>query len=95
MFQSAFTQSEFEMAGIVDISEIEEGQSSDVKVDWVGFDEGESSWEPLAIIWDGTPQFVKSKLRKLRLDQRVRSRVRKLYGITLQRIGACFIVKLV
>ena len=51
--------------------------------DWVGFDEGESSWEPLAIIWDLAPQFVKSELRKLRLDRGVRSRLRKLYGITL------------
>ena len=48
-------QVEFEMAGIVDISEVEEGQGFDVKVDWAGFDEGESSWEPLAIIWGGAP----------------------------------------
>ena len=48
------------MAGMVDISEAEEGQGFDVKVDWDEFDEGESSWHPLAIIWDGAPQFVKS-----------------------------------
>ena len=95
VFQNAFTQDEFEMAGTVEILEAEEGQGSDVKVDWVGFDEGESLWEPLAIIWDGAPQFVASKLRKLRLDRGVRSRLRKLYGITLYRIGAYFIVKLV
>ena len=49
-FQHAFTQGEFEMAGIVDISEAEDGQGFDVKVDWVGFDEGESSWESLLTI---------------------------------------------
>ena len=38
-----------QMAEIVDISNAEDGQDFDVKVDWVvGFDEGESSWEPLA-----------------------------------------------
>ena len=43
------------MAGIVDISEAKEGQGFDIKVDWVGSDEGESSWEPLAIVWDSAP----------------------------------------
>ena len=55
VFQHAFTQGEFEMAGIVNISEAGEGQDFDVKVDWVEFDKGESLWEPLAIIWDGAP----------------------------------------
>ena len=41
--QHAFTQGEFEMAGIVNISEAEYRQGFDVKVDWVGFDEGGSS----------------------------------------------------
>ena len=44
VFQHALTQGEFEMAGIVDISEAEDGQGFDVKVDLVGFDEGEGSW---------------------------------------------------
>ena len=50
VFQHAFTQGESEVAGIVDISEAENGHGFDVKVDWVGFDEGESSWEPLVNI---------------------------------------------
>ena len=90
VLQNAYTQGEFEMAGIVDISEAEEGQRFEVKVGLVGFDEGKSSWQPLAIIWDGAPQFVKSELRKLRIDRGVLSRLRKLYSI-----GAYFIVKLV
>ena len=32
------------MAGIVDISEAKDGQGFDVRVDWVGFEEGKSSW---------------------------------------------------
>ena len=95
VFQHAFTKDEFEMAGIVDISEAEDGQGFHVKVDWVGFDERESSWEPFATIWNGAPQFVKSELRKLRFDRRVHSRLWKFYGITHCVIGAYFIVKLV
>ena len=83
VLQHAFIQGEFEMAGIVNISEAEDGQGFDVKVDWVGFDEGESSWEPLANIWDGAPQFVKSELRTLRLDQGMRSRLQRFYGIMI------------
>ena len=49
VFQHAFTESEFEMAGIVDVSDAK-GQGFDVKMDWVGFNEGESSWKPLAVI---------------------------------------------
>ena len=50
MFQHAFRQGEFEMAGIVDVSKAEEGHGFDVKMNWVGFDEGESLWHSLAII---------------------------------------------
>ena len=63
------------MAGNVDISDAEDGQDFGVKVDRVGFDEGEGSRESLATIWDHAPQFVKSELRKLRLDRGVRSRL--------------------
>ena len=73
VFQHAFTQGESEMARIVDISEDEDGQGFDVKVSWVEFDDGESSWEPLATIWDDASPFVKSELRKLRLNRGVRS----------------------
>ena len=83
VFQHAFSQGEYEIVGIVDISEAEDGQGFYVKVDWVGFDERESLWEPLAIIWDGALQFVKSELRKLRFDRGVRSRLWKIYGFTL------------
>ena len=50
VFQHAITQGEFEMTGIVDITKVEDGQGFDVKVDWVGYDQGGSLWELLAII---------------------------------------------
>ena len=56
VFQDAFTQGEFEMARIVDVLEAEGGRGFDVKMDWVGLDEGEKSWKPLAVIWDGALQ---------------------------------------
>lgn len=49
-FQRAFTQDQFEMAGIVDIAEAVEEGSIEVKVDWVGFEDEESSWKPLQTI---------------------------------------------
>ena len=55
IFQYASKQDEFEMAGMVDISDAKDGQGVYVKADWAGFDERESSWEPLATIWDGVP----------------------------------------
>ena len=68
VFRHTFTQGEFEIAGIVDILDIEDEQGFHVKVDWAVFDEGDISWGLIAATWDGAPQFVKSKLRKLRLD---------------------------
>ena len=55
VLQHAFSQGEFEMAGIVDVSEAEEGQGFEINIDWVRFDKGESSRKSLAIIWDGAP----------------------------------------
>ena len=46
------------MAGIVDNSGVEDGQDCNVRVGCVGFDEKESSWEPLATIWDGAPMYL-------------------------------------
>ena len=36
VFQHALTQGEFEIIGIVDILDAEEGNSFEVKMDWVG-----------------------------------------------------------
>lgn len=50
--QHAFTQGDFEMATFVDVAEAVEGGGFEVKVDWVGFEDKESSWEPLQTIWE-------------------------------------------
>jgi len=83
VFQHSFTQGEFEMAAIVDMSEAEEGPGFDVEVEWVGFDKSENTWEALAKIWNASPQFVKSELRKLGLRKTVRAALKKQYGIVL------------
>ena len=36
----SFTNGKFELVGIVSILDSEDGQGFDVKVDWVGLDEG-------------------------------------------------------
>ena len=83
VFQHAFTQGEFEMAAIVDMSEAEDGPGFDVEVEWVGFDKSENTWEALSKIWDASPQFVKSELRKLGLKKAVRAQLKAQYGIAL------------
>ena len=71
----AFSPGYFEMAGIVDTSEAEDGQGFDIKVYWIGFDVRNRSWVVLSTVWDGIPLFVKSELRKLRIDRGVCDRV--------------------
>ena len=83
IFQHAFMQGEFEMAAIVDMANAENGSGFEVEVEWVGFDKEENTLKDLAKIWDATPQFVKSELRKLGLKRGVRTQLKQQYGITL------------
>ena len=83
MFQYAFAQGEFEMEAIVGISEAQGGDGFDVQVEWVGLGKDESSWEPLGTSLRGTPQFVRTELRKLRLTKKVWARLLTKYGIRL------------
>ena len=83
VFQHAFTQGEFEMAAIVDMSVAEDGPGFDVEVEWVGFDKEENTWEELSKMWDAAPQFVKSELRRLGLPKKVRAQLKQQYGIAL------------
>ena len=83
MFQHAFTQGEFEMAAIVDMSPAEDGPGFDVEVEWVGFGQEENTWEALSKIWDSAPAFVKSELRKLGLSRVVKLQLKRQYGIVL------------
>ena len=71
------------MTAIVDMANGENGSGFEVGVEWVGFDDGENTWEDLAETSDPTPQFVKSELRKLGLQRGVRTQLNQQYGITL------------
>ena len=82
-FPRDFTQGEFEMAAIVDMSVAEDGPGFDVEVEWVGFDKEENTWEESSKMWDATPQFVKSELRRLGLPKKVRAQLKQQYGIAL------------
>ena len=83
VFQHAFTQGEFEMAAIVDMSPAEDGPGFDVEVEWVGFGQEENTWEALSKIWDSAPAFVKSELRKLVLSLVVQLQLKRQYDIVL------------
>ena len=83
VFQHSFTQGQFEMSGLVDMAEADDGDGYDVQVQWVGFEDDEDTWEPLSKIWDAAPQFVKRELRKMGLTRAVRSKLKQCYGITL------------
>lgn len=48
VFQHAFTQDEFEMAAIVDMTEADDGPGFEIEVEWVGFDKSENKWEALS-----------------------------------------------
>ena len=71
------------MAAIVDMSDAEEGPGFDVEVEWVGFDKSENTWEALSKIWNASPQFEQSELRKLGLKKTVCAELKKQYGIVL------------
>ena len=49
VFQHAFNQGEFQMAGFVGVAETED-RSLIVLVDWVGFEVEERTWEPFKSI---------------------------------------------
>ena len=83
LFQHALSQEEFEMAAaIVDLATVEEGSGFEVEVMWAAFDTERNTWEDLANVWGGAPQFVK-ELRKMRLKQEVRTKLKRQCGIAL------------
>ena len=58
VFQHAFNQGQFEMAGIVRVAEAED-RSLIVLVDWVGFEIEERTWEPFKNIFEVAPEISK------------------------------------
>ena len=82
VFQHAFNQGQFEMAGIARIAEADD-HTLIVLVEWVGFDIEERTWEPLKDIHAAAPQFLVSQLRKLRVTRAIALRLERDFGIKL------------
>ncbi|CAM9629160.1 unnamed protein product, partial [Sphacelaria rigidula] len=64
VFQHAFNQGQFQMAGIVRVAEAED-RSLIVLVHWAGFAVEERTWEPFKNIFEAAPEFLKKELRKV------------------------------
>ena len=81
VFQHAFNQGLFQMAGIFRVAEADD-RSLIVLVDWVGFEVDERTWEPFKI-FDAAPEFVAKELRKLRVTRAIAARIKSEFGIRL------------
>ena len=57
VFQHAFNQGQFQMAGVVHVAESND-PSLIVLVDWVGFDVDERTREPFKEIFEAAPDFL-------------------------------------
>ena len=82
VFQHAYNQGQFQMAGVVRVAEAED-RSLIVLVDWVGFEVEERTWEPLKDIFEAAPEFLAKELRKLRVTRAVAARITREFGIPL------------
>ena len=82
VFQHAYNQGQFQMAGVVRVAEADD-RSLIVLVDWVGFDVEERTWEPLKDIFKAAPEFLVKELRKLRVTRAVAARITREFGIRL------------
>ena len=82
VFQHAFNQGQFQMAGVVRVAEADD-RSLIVLVDWVGFEVEERTWEPLKDIFEAAPEFLVKELRKLRVTRAVATRLQREFGIRL------------
>ena len=82
VFQHAFNQGQFQMAGVVRVAEAED-RSLIVLVDWIGFEVEERTWEPLKDIFEAAPEFLVKELRKLRVTRGVAARIKREFGIQL------------
>ena len=82
VFQHAFNQGQFQMAGIARMAEAED-RTLIVLVEWVGFDVEESTWEPFAKILEAAPAFLEKEVRKLRVTRAIKTRLEAEFGIKL------------
>ena len=82
VFQHAFNQGLFQMAGIVRVPEADD-RSLIVLVDWVGFEVDEPTWEPFREIVEAAPEFLAKELRKLRVTHGIAVRIKSEFGIRM------------
>ena len=82
VFQHAFKQGQFQIAGVVRVAEAD-GCSLIMLVDWVGFEVGERTWEPFKEIFEAAPGFLAKELRKLRVTRAIAARIKSEFGIQL------------
>jgi len=82
VFQHAFNQGQFQMAGVVRVAEADD-RSLIVLVDWVGFEVDERTWEPFKEIFEAAPEFLAKELRKLRVTRAIAARIKSEIGIQL------------
>ena len=80
VFQHAFNQGQFRMAGVVRVAEAHD-RSLIVLVDWIGFEVDERTWEPFKEIFEAAPEFL--WLRKLRVTRAIAARIKREFGIQL------------
>ena len=80
VFQHAFNQGQFQMAGVVRVAEADD-RSLIVLVDWVGFDVDERTWEPFKEIFEPPPAFLAKELRKVRVTRAIAARIKHEFGI--------------
>lgn len=58
VFQHVFARGCYvEMTNTLELAEVDGGEGHLVLVYWVGFDEDEHTWEPVADIWRSAPDF--------------------------------------
>ena len=82
VFQHAFNQGQFQMAGVVRVAEADD-RSLIVSVDWVGFQVDERTWEPSKKIFEAAPDFLAKELRKLCMTRAIAARIKREFGIQL------------
>ena len=82
VFQHAFNQGQFQMAGVVRVAEADD-RSLIVLVDWVGFEVDERTWEPFKEILEATPEFLAKELRKLRVTRAIAARIKSEFGVNI------------
>ena len=81
VFNNLESQGDFDMERIEAVDVAANGEGYVVKMEWVGLDEEETTWEPLSTIYADAPEYVVAQLWKLRFTKKVRDDLKKKYGM--------------